>query len=120
VSRKAKLHSDTRDAKALREAFTNRYWWEHFTVIAWRTGIPKLRKWLKDYGELVERQLAHRPLPSQRRTNPVSLGGLDRTKLDRLKGWLAPRSTGFTNRARLDRLLMLMQLQLNDLADVDS
>jgi hypothetical protein len=33
---------------------------------------------------------------------------------------LEPRSTGFTNRARLDRLLMLMQLQLNDLADVDA
>lgn len=118
--RKAKLHGDTREAKALRQAFTNRYWWEHFTVIAWRTGIPKLRKWLEDYGELVEQQLAHRPLPSQRRTNPLSLGGLDRTKLDRVKGWLEPRSTGFTNIARLDRLLMLMQLQLNDLADVDT
>lgn len=70
--------------RRLRQAFTNRYWWEHFTVIAWRIGIPKLRTWIEDYGELVEHQLAHRPLPSQRRTNPLSLGGLDRTKLDRL------------------------------------
>jgi len=118
--RKAKLHGNTREARALRQACTNRYWWEHFTVIAWRTGLPRLRTWLDDYGELVEHQLAHRPLPSQRRTNPLSLGGLDRTKLDRLKRWLEPRATGFTNRERLDRLLMLMQLQLNDVADVDA
>lgn len=118
--RKAKLHGNTREAKALRQAFTNRYWWEHFTVIAWRTGLPRLRRWLDDYGGLVEHQLAHRPLPSQRRTNPLSLGGLDRTKLDRLKRWLEPRSTGFTNRERLDRLLLLMQLQLNELAHVDA
>jgi hypothetical protein len=88
--------------RALRRAFENRYWWEHFAVVAWRTGIPRLRKWLDDYGDLVEHQLAHRPLPSRRRTHPLSLGGLDRTKLDRLKDWLEPRSTGFTNRTRLE------------------
>ena len=37
-----------------------------------------------------------------------------------MKGWLEPRATGFTNRWHLDRLLMLMQLQLNGLADVDA
>lgn len=106
--------------RGLRQAFVNRYWWEHFAVIAWRTRMPKLRRWLDEFGDLVGHQLEHRPLPSQRRTNPLSLGGLDRTKLDRLKNWLEPRATGFTNRTRLDRLLMLMQLQLNDLADVDA
>jgi hypothetical protein len=41
-----------------------------------------------------------------------------RRLLDKLKHWLGPRSTRFSNRARLDRLLMLMQLELNELADV--
>lgn len=48
--RKAHLHGDTREAKALARAFTNPYLWEHFTVIAWRTGIPRLRRWIEDYG----------------------------------------------------------------------
>lgn len=57
---------------------------------------------------------------SERGANPLSLGGLDRTKLDQLKAWIEPRAKGFSNRERTDRLLMLMQLQLNDLADVDA
>jgi hypothetical protein len=59
-------------------------------------------------------------LPSQARANPLSIGGLDRTKLDPLKEWLGPRAAVMANRRRLDRLLMLMQLQLNELADVDA
>jgi hypothetical protein len=118
--RKAKLHGNTREARALRMAFINQYWWETFTVIAWRTGIPELRAWIDDYGALVEHQLANRPQQSQQRTNPLSIGGLDRTKLDPLKEWLGPRAAVMANRRRLDRLLMLMQLQLDELADVDA
>ena len=59
--RKAKLHGDTRAAKALRQAFVNPNLWEHFTVIAWRTGIPAVRNWIDRYGDLVVHQLNHRP-----------------------------------------------------------
>jgi hypothetical protein len=52
-----------------------------------------------------------------RHLNPLSIGGLDRSKLDKLKEWIEPRATGFLNRDRMDRLLMLMQLELNGVAD---
>ena len=101
-------------------AFTNRCSWSTSQSSPGRTGIPESRSWIDDYGGLVEHQLANRPLQSQERNNPRSIGGLDRTKLDPLKEWLGPRAAVMTNRRRLDRLLMLMQLQLNELADVDA
>jgi hypothetical protein len=67
-----------------------------------------------------QRTMAPPPLPPWTTTGSDTRGARSETKLDRLKGWLEPRSTGFTNRARLDRLLMLMQLQLNDLGEVDA
>jgi hypothetical protein len=115
--RKAKLHGNTREMRALGVALASRYQWDNFVAIARRTGLSDLCGWLDDYSELVEHQLAHRPPEADRRTNPLSIGGLDRSKLDELKKWIEPRATGFLNRARMDRLLMLMQLQLNGLAD---
>jgi hypothetical protein len=46
----------------------------------------------------------------------VSSAGLDR-RLNQVRDWLTPRRNVLGNRDRLNRLLMLMQLQLNDLAD---
>jgi hypothetical protein len=43
-----------------------------------------------------------------------------RVKLDPLKDWLTPLTHGFLNRERLNRLLMLMQLQISEQADLDS
>jgi len=115
--RKAKLHGDTRVMRALQTAFASRYQWDNFVAIAYKTGLPDLRDWLNDYSELVDYQLVHRPLEADRAINPLSIGGLDRSKLDKLKEWIEPRATGFLNRQRMDRLLMLMQLELNGLAD---
>src|SRR4051812_16169376 len=41
--------------------------------------------------------------------------GLDR--LNQVRDWLTPRRNVLGNRDRLNRLVLLMQLQLNDLAD---
>lgn len=76
-------------------------------------------QWIADNDDLVLHQMAHRPRPSTRRSNPRTLGGLE-IKLDKLKAWVGPRVHGFRNRERLDRLLMLMQLELNDQADIDA
>jgi hypothetical protein len=64
--------------------------------------------------------MCRRPRPSRRRTNPTTIGGID-NKLQSIKKWLQPRIRCFRNRERLNRLLMLMQLELsNQPADVDA
>lgn len=117
----AKLHGNTRIQRALHQAFVNRYLWEHFTVIAYRhrRQAPKLMSWIARYEDIVLDQMRHRPGREERRSNPTTTGGLE-TKLDPLKAWLAPRTHGFRNRARLDRLLTLMQLAINDQDDADA
>jgi hypothetical protein len=75
--------------------------------------------WIEKYGSLVEDQMRRRPRPGLRRTNPTTIGGIDQ-KLGDVKRWLGRRARGFRNRERLNRLLMLMQLHLNDHADLDA
>jgi hypothetical protein len=118
---KAKLHGNTSIWRALDRAFINRYWWEHFCVKAYRhrNQAPDMWAWVEQYGDLVEGQMRRRPLPSRRAMNPTTIGGLD-TKLEHIKRWLKPRVRGFRNRECMNRLLMLMQLHLNDQADTDA
>lgn len=115
--RAERLHGNSREMAALEVAFASRLQWDNFVAIAYRTGIPGLCGWIDQYGEMVEYQLAHRPREKDRHNNPLSIAGIDRSHLDQLKQWIEPRATGFLNRDRMDRLLMLMQLQLNGLAD---
>lgn len=117
----AKLHGNTRIMRAVERAFINPYFWEHFTVVAYRhrEKVPKLIDWIETYGPMIEQQLWNRPRPATRKINPITTGGLE-VKLDPLKDWLTPRTHGFLNRERLNRLLMLMQLQINEQADLDS
>jgi hypothetical protein len=97
--------------------------WGQFAARACRlqskdSALGDLWQWVKDEEELVVWQIEHRPLGRRKEGNPRTLGGLE-TKLDRLKRWIDPRIHGFRNRERLERLLMLMQLELNGQANVD-
>lgn len=118
---KAKLHGNTRIQRMLHQAFVNRCFWESFCVVAYRhrAQAPGMWAWLDRYGPEVEEQLRRRPGKAGREGNPTTTGGLE-TKLDPLKAWLTPRTHGFRNRKRLDRLLMLMQLRINGQDDVDA
>jgi hypothetical protein len=58
-------------------------------------------------------QFGRRPTdPKHKLGNPTTTSVLE-PKLNRIKGWVAPRTHALRNRERLDRLLMLKQLQLN-------
>jgi hypothetical protein len=81
--------------RALNLAFASRYQWDNFVAIAYKTGLFDLQGWLNDYSELVEHQIAHPPLEADRDISPLSIGGLDRSKLGKLKEWIEPRATGF-------------------------
>jgi hypothetical protein len=100
-------------------AFSNLYFWEHFLVSAERERkrCPELWTWIDRWGSIIETQLARRPRDDERpRDWPRTTAGLER-KLERVKDWIEPRSEAFRNRERLNRLLMLMQLELNGDAD---
>lgn len=106
-------HGDTRIMRALRQSLRNRWMWEHFTVVAHRFGGPRVNKWVRDNEQLVLSQLRRKHQPDERPPfDPYTTGGLE-TKLRSISDWLGPRAEALTNRARLDRLLMLMQLNLN-------
>ena len=114
-----KQHGHTRLARALKQAFINRYLWESFTVVAYRFGSAKLNAWIAKYEPLVLDQFARRPPLERRQTNPTTIGGLE-NRMRPLKDWIGPRADGFKNRERLNPLLLLMQLQLNGQADEDA
>ena len=93
--------------------------WEQFCAAAYRHRpvLSEVRAWIDRWDDVVRAQLERRPSKWQReRGHVVSSAGLDR-RLNLVRDWLTPRRNVLGNRDRLNRLLMLMQLQLNDLAD---
>lgn len=121
---KAKLHGNTKLWERVEAAFYNEHHWEQFKAQAYKhrkkdAAIEDMWQWIEDFEDLVLRQMRNPPRPSKAKGNPRTLGGLE-IKLDKLKAWIDPRVHGFRNRERLNRLLMLMQLELNDQADVDA
>jgi hypothetical protein len=57
-----------------------------------------------------------RPNENGRRIHPITSGGPGR-RIEPISRWLEPRAHLLTNKARFDRLLRLMQLQLDGLAN---
>jgi hypothetical protein len=79
--------------------------------------LDEVRRWVERWDERVRAQLARRPGAWQREHGRVvTNAGLER-KLAHVAEWLGPRRNALRNRERLNRLLMLMQLQLNDEAN---
>ena len=111
----AKVNGDAKLVSAFRQAFVNRNWWEHFRVKVHRLRLPEVERQLDIVEPLIEECWRTRPEEADRRTNPITTGGLER-RMQPIGRWLAPRAHLLTNKTRVDRLLMLMQLQLDGLA----
>lgn len=98
-------------------AFTGPAFWEPFVRDAHAADIPRLSHWLQGAGRVVEDQFGRRGLRSLRPADmPLSTSPMD--------GLIAPirdaihrRRYGLQNRARTNRLLLLMQLHANRQAD---
>jgi hypothetical protein len=111
-------HGDTRLHRALRPALINRNHWDQFCVVAHRTGSRAVNGWIDRYGPIVTEQFGRRPSDeARRRGNPTTTSILE-PRLERIKAWVTPRTRALGNRARFDRLLMPMQLHLNEQANV--
>lgn len=111
----AKVHGDPKLMSAFRQAFVNRHWWEHFRVKVHRLKLPAVERQLDVVEPLIDEGWRTRPDEADRRCNPITSGGLER-RMQPIARWLAPRAHLLTNKQRLDRLLLLMQLQLDGLA----
>jgi hypothetical protein len=111
--------SSDRVWRRLPAAVHSAHGWEQFCAAAYRHRpvLREVRSWIDRWDETVRAQLGRRPSKWQREHGDVvSSAGLDR-RLNVVRGWLTPRRNALGNRERLNRLLMLMQLQLNDVAD---
>jgi hypothetical protein len=81
-----------------------------------RLKLPAVDRQLDVIEPLIAACWRTRPNENDRRIHPITSGGLER-RMEPVKRWLEPRAHLLTNKARLDRLLMLMQLQLDGLAN---
>jgi hypothetical protein len=106
---------ETDPAWNLRGIYDSAADWKAYVALIEAAPAPRLRRWLKRYGSDLANQVALRPNPVRDGT-PLTTGGLEHL-LEPIKVAINPRKQAFTNRRRLDRLLMLMQLELNRRAD---
>jgi hypothetical protein len=113
---KAKVHGDAKLMAAFRQAFVSRYWWEHFRVKVHRLKLPAVERQLDVVEPVIADCWRTRPELDDRRINPITSGGLER-RMEPIGHWLEPRAHLLTNKRRLDRLLMLMQLHQDGLAN---
>lgn len=88
--------------------------WAAFTEEAHRYRLPELDRWLARVGPTMAHQFAQRD-PAVRRSRQEL-----RATLRELESRLGSRRTTFGNRARTDRLLLLMGLDLSGLGRVNS
>ncbi len=99
-------------------AFTGPSFWERFVRDAHAAEIPRLSDWLEGAGRVVADQFARRGLRSQRPADmPLSTSPMDGL-IEPIRAAIHPRRYGLKNRARTNRLLMLMQLHANRQDDV--
>jgi hypothetical protein len=82
--------------------------WNFFTGAAYAARLPKLHGWLDRHGEIVGQQIASRVTP--RSNGPIE------DELARVRELLERRRLSFRNRERMNRPLMLIQLELLGLA----
>ena len=106
---------ETDPAWNLRDIYDSPADWKAYVALVEAAPAPRLRRWLKRYGSDLAIQVALRPNPVKDGT-PLTTGGLEHL-LEPIKAAINPRKHAFTNRRRLDCLLMLMQMELNRQAD---
>jgi hypothetical protein len=95
-------------------AFAGARFWEVFTGEARLLGDSRVNAWLDRWSPIISAQFARRGRPADDR--PLSTGGLEEF-VKPLQDSLNRRRYGIKNRARLNRLLLLFQLEANGHAD---
>jgi hypothetical protein len=94
--------------------------WEPFTRVARATGNESLDRWIAVNGPTIEAEFARRP-PRWRRPVDMPLTTAALEQITRpITPALYPRRYALKNRDRLNRLLMLLQLQINGEDDVQA
>ncbi|MGQ4513468.1 hypothetical protein [Streptomyces sp. DW26H14] len=106
---------DRRDGslwRALQRGWRGRADWDRFTAEARRHAVPELDRWLRFAAPVMERQLAERDsgIRVSRRMVRAALAEFERR--------LGARRAAFGNRARTQRLLRLMALDVSGVARV--
>jgi len=99
-------------------AFTGPSFWAPFQERCQAAGIARLSEWLNGTGRIVEDQLSRRgPRSNRPAAMPLSTSPLD-AFINPIRAAIRPRAYGLKNRARTNRMLMLMQLHANRYDDV--
>lgn len=111
----AKAHGNAKLMGQFRQASINRNFWEQFRIRVHRLKLAEVEHQLDVVEPFIEECWRTRPDEKDRRINPVTTGGLER-RMDPVSKWLDERAHLMTNKRRLDRLLMLMQLHLDSKA----
>ena len=99
-------------------ALTGPAGWRPFVRAARAVSNESLDRWIAVNGPTIEAQFACRPPPSRRPVDmPLTTAALEQVARPIVTA-LYPRRYGLKNRARLNRLLMLLQLHVNGDDDV--
>jgi hypothetical protein len=99
-------------------AFTGPAFWAAFLERAHAAEIPRVSEWLNTTGRIVEEQFGRRGLRWKRPADmPLSTSPLD-AFINPIRASIGPRAYGLKNRARTNRMLMLMHLHANGHDDV--
>jgi hypothetical protein len=94
--------------------------WKPFAEAAREVDNESLDRWIAINGPTIEAQFARRPPPSKRPADmPLTTSALEQLTRP-IASALYPRRCALKNRARLNRLLMLMQLHINGDDDVQA
>jgi len=98
-------------------AFAGRHFWAAFNADARQLGDARLNAWLERWSPIIASQLSRRPRgKADASDQPRSTGGLE-TFVKPIEAALYRRRYGMKNRERLNRLLLLLQLEANGHAD---
>jgi hypothetical protein len=98
---------------AVNHAFASTYGWDTFGELAHRLRIRQLDRWVANRDALIRDQLTRRPLGYRQQLGMAVTTGPLEQKLRVLRERLRERRFSFRNRTRMDRLLMLLQLELD-------
>jgi hypothetical protein len=101
---------------AVNSAFSSVRGWEQFCALADKLRIRQLDRWVRNRDALIRDQLARRPLGYRQELGMAVTTGPLEQKLRVLRARLRERRFSFRNRTRMDRLLMLLQLELDGYA----
>jgi hypothetical protein len=98
-------------------AFAGQHFWARFDVEARQLDDGRMNAWLDRWSPIIASQLKRRPRASAGAADqPRSTGGLE-TFIKPIEAALYRRRYGMKNRERLNRLLLLLQLEANGHAD---